>query len=104
MENLYKVLANYKKLDRVLSIEEERELLYRYVYTTNKLEGNQLTLAQTTQLLSTDTITGDNVRTFDILEQKGMFKAVTRMLRAVREGETLSIELLLELNWTAQIK
>jgi len=73
--------------------------MYAYVYATNKLEGNKLTLSQTTQLLSSDTVSGDHIKTSDILEQKGMYKALSRMLRAVREKESLSIELMLELNW-----
>ena len=94
-----KILEEYKNLGMALSIEEEKELFYKYVYATNKLEGNKLTLSQTTQLLSSDTITGNNIRASDILEQKGMYKALIRMLKAVREKEALSIELLLELNW-----
>jgi Fic family protein len=94
-----KILEEYKILGMALSIEEEKELFYKYVYATNKLEGNKLTLSQTTQLLSSDTITGNNIRTSDILEQKGMYKALMRMLKAIREKEALSIELLLELNW-----
>ena len=96
-----KILEEYKALGMVLSIEEEKELFYKYVYATNKLEGNKLTLSQTTQLLSSDTITGNNIRTSDILEQKGMYKALIRMLKAIREKESLSAELLLELNWLA---
>ena len=75
--------------------------MYEYVYATNKLEGNQLTLAQTTQLLSSDTVSGEHIKTFDILEQKGMYKALSRMLKAVRDKENLTIELMLELNWLA---
>lgn len=99
MKKLESTLKEYRLLNTLLSIEDERELLYNYVYSTNKLEGNQLTLAQTSQLLSTDTITGSNVRTKDILEQKGMYKALIRMLKAVREKEQLSASLLLEFNW-----
>ncbi len=99
MEKLDSTLNKYRSFKTLLSIEDERELLYNYVYSTNKLEGNQLTLAQTSQLLSTDTITGSNVRTKDILEQKGMHRALARMLKAVREKEQLSASLLLEFNW-----
>lgn len=97
--NLEKLFQQYKKLDFVLSIEDEKEMMYEYVYATNKLEGNKLSLAQTTQLLSSDTISGNNIRTTDILEQKGMYKALTRMLNAVKNNDELSIELMVELNW-----
>jgi len=99
MEELEKLLKKYQKNTFTPSIEEEKELMYAYVYATNKLEGNQLTLSQTTQLLSSDTISGEKIKTFDILEQKGMYKALSRMLKAVRKKEELSIELMLELNW-----
>lgn len=101
MTDLPSTFKAYKKIDITLSIEEEREQMYAYVYATNKLEGNRLTLAQTTQLLSTETISGEHIRTSDILEQKGMYKALSRMLKFVRDKENLSIDLLLELNWIA---
>ena len=94
-----KLLNKYKKLNFSLSIEEEKELMYKYVYATNKLEGNKLSLVQTTQLLSSDTISGENIKFSDVLEQKGMFKALIRMFKAVKNNENLSVELILELNW-----
>jgi len=94
-----KLLEKYIKLNFSLSIEEEKELMYKYVYATNKLEGNKLTLAQTSQLLSSDTISGDHIRFSDVLEQKGMYKALARMFKAVKNSEELSVELMLELNW-----
>ena len=99
MSDLDETLVKFRALNLVMSLEEERDLLYSYVYFTNKLEGNKLTLAQTSQLLSTDTISGNNIRTKDILEQKGMYKALVRMLKAVHNNEELSSALLLELNW-----
>ena len=93
------LLEKYIKLNFSLSIEEEKEMMYRYVYATNKLEGNRLSLAQTTELLSSNTISGENVKLSDILEQKGMFKALIRMLKAVKNDEQLSVKLMLELNW-----
>ncbi len=99
MEKLLELLTKYKAILIPLSIEEEQEMLYEYVYVTNKLEGNQLTLIQTTELFKSDTISGNNIRTSDILEQKGMYKALKRMLLAVKNKEELSINIILELNW-----
>ena len=96
--NIKQILEKYKKLNFSLSIEEEKQLLYEYVYATNKLEGNKLTLNQTTQLLSSDTISGSNIKLSDILEQKGMFDALTRMINAVRNKEILTTKLILEFN------
>lgn len=99
MDNLFDLLSKYKQIAIPLSIEEEQQMLYEYVYATNKLEGNLLTLIQTTELFKSDTISGNNIRTSDILEQKGMYKALKRMLLAVKNKEALTISLLLELNW-----
>jgi Fic family protein len=99
MENLIDLLKTYKELAYTPSFEEEQALLYEYVYATNKLEGNKLTLLQTTELFKSDTISGNHIRNSDILEQKGMYRALKRMLLAVKNNEPLSIKLILELNW-----
>lgn len=101
MEKLNNLLEQYKKINVALSLEQEQALLYEYVYTTNKLEGNRLSLLQTTELFKSDTISGNNIRTSDVLEQKGMYRALKRMLLAVRNNEELSTKLILELNWLA---
>jgi len=93
-----KLLKQYKKLNRVLSLEEDKKRLYDYVYYTNKLEGNKLTSAQTVQLLSSDSITGKDIKPRDILEQKGMYRALVLMLKAVSENQVLSLELIKELH------
>ncbi len=99
MEKLKNILNQYKAINVILSFEEEQQELYEYVYATNKLEGNQLSLIQTTELFKSDTVSGNNIRNSDILEQKGMYRALKRMLLAVRNNEELSIKLILELNW-----
>ena len=99
MEKLFDLLQKYKTLNVIPSLEEEQAQLYEYVYTTNRLEGNQLSLLQTTELFKSDTISGTNIRNSDILEQKGMYRALKRMLLAVKNKEELSIKLILELNW-----
>ena len=99
MEKILDLLSKFNTISIPLSMEEEQQMLYEYVYATNKLEGNQLTLIQTTELFKSDTISGNNIKTSDILEQKGMYKALKRMLLAVKNNEELTVELLLELNW-----
>ncbi len=101
MKNLENLLKQYNSINIVSSFEEEQQELYEYVYATNKLEGNQLSLIQTTELFKSDTISGNNIRNSDILEQKGMYRALKRMLLAVKNNENLSLELILELNWLA---
>lgn len=97
--NFNSVLEQYKSLNYSPSIEEEKEKIFEYVYFTNKLEGNRLTLAQTTSLLEKKTISGTDITVFDILETKGVFNAVNNMLSAVIKKRQLSIDLMLELNW-----
>lgn len=99
MEQLIDLLKRYSALNVIPSLEEEQAQLFEYVYTTNRLEGNQLSLLQTTELFKSDTISGNNIRNSDILEQKGMYRALKRMLLAVKNKEELSIKLILELNW-----
>lgn len=99
MKDLLILLKKFKEIKTTISLEDEQASLYEYVYATNKLEGNQLTLIQTTELFKSDTISGTNIRTSDILEQKGMYKALKRMLLAVGNKEKLTTKLLLELNW-----
>ncbi len=99
MEKLNDLLKKHAALNVIPSLEEEQAQLYEYVYTTNRLEGNQLSLLQTTELFKSDTISGNNIRNSDILEQKGMYRALKRMLLAIKNKEELSIKLILELNW-----
>lgn len=99
MEDLENLLKKYKLIDVIPSFEEEQAVLNEYVYATNKLEGNQLSLLQTTELFKSDTVSGTHIRTSDILEQKGMYRALKRMLLAAKNKEDLSISLILELNW-----
>jgi Fic family protein len=99
MDELNLILQSYQEINISPSLEEEQALLYEYVYATNKLEGNQLSLLQTTELFKSDTISGNTIRNSDILEQKGMYRPLKRMLLAVKNKEELSITLILELNW-----
>jgi Fic family protein len=99
MEELNILLNQYKSIAYTKSFQDEQAELYEYVYATNKLEGNKLTLSQTTELFKSDTVSGNNIRNSDILEQKGMYRALKRMLLAVKNKEDLSINLILELNW-----
>lgn len=99
MNTIFDLLQKYKTLNVIPSLEEEQAELYEYVYSTNRLEGNQLSLLQTTELFKSDTISGNNIRNSDILEQKGMYRALKRMLLAVKNKEELSVKLILELNW-----
>ena len=89
MKKLFDLLSKYNTISIPLSLEEELAMLYEYVYATNKLEGNLLTLVQTTELFKSDTISGNNIRTSDILEHKGVYKALKRMLLAVKKKKNL---------------
>lgn len=97
--NIYELLEKYKTESYALSLEEERDLIAKYIHSTNQLEGNTLTLAQTKSIIEEGKISGDNIRTKDVLEQRGTYKALIRMLNAVAKQEPLSVELIKELNW-----
>ncbi|MBC7439342.1 MAG: Fic family protein, partial [Flavobacterium sp.] len=99
MENLKNLLKKYNEINIISTLEEEQSELHQYVFATNKLEGNLLTLLQTTELFRSDIISGKNIRNSDILEQKGMFRALKRMLLAAKNKEELTVDLILELNW-----
>lgn len=100
-EDLYKLLEEYKTSHFTTSLEEQQQLINEYIYSTNKLEGNKLTLAQTTSLIEKGFVSGENIRLHDLLESKGMYKAIQRMWVASNDKEKLSIELLKELNGLA---
>lgn len=93
------LLIKYKKLNIALSDEDERKLINEYIYFTNKLEGNKLSLAQTTTLIEQNKISGSDINLRDILEQKGMYSALNRLFIAIKNKEKLSANLMLELNW-----
>jgi Fic family protein len=96
---LTEVFSEFKKLDYTLSLEEEVDIVTKYVHSTNKLEGNKLTLAQTRTILGKGFLSGEDVNLRDVLEQKGTYKALVRMINAVVNNEPLSINLIKELNW-----
>lgn len=96
---VFSLLEQYTAANIGLSLEQERELLAKYIHSTNQLEGNTLTLAQTQSIIDNGEVSGDQIKTRDILEQKGTYKALVRMMKAVREQEPLSIDLIKELNW-----
>ncbi|MGC4130552.1 MAG: Fic family protein [Bergeyella sp.] len=97
--DIFSLLEKYKLANVALSLEQERELIAEYIHSTNQLEGNTLTLAQTKSIIDNGEVSGQNIKTRDILEQKGTYKALIRMMKAVAEQEPLSIELMKELNW-----
>ncbi|MGB0880096.1 MAG: Fic family protein [Polaribacter sp.] len=95
------LFKKYKALNYTFSLEEEEVLMNEYVYYTNKLEGNKLSLLQTVSLLKNDVVSGENISLKDILEHKGMYKAINLVFQAVRNKEILSVALLKELNGLA---
>ncbi len=99
MENIFELLDRYKQANIALSLEQERDIIAKYIHSTNRLEGNSLTLAQTKSIIEEGVISGDNIKTKDLLEQRGTFKALKRMLKAVTNKEELSLKLIKELNW-----
>lgn len=75
--DIFNLLDQYKSANIVLNFEQERDLLAQYIYSTNRLEGNTLTLAQTKSIIDNGEVSGDNIKTRDILEQNGTYKALS---------------------------
>jgi Fic family protein len=96
---VFETLELFKKRNFSISIEEERELFYEYIYTTNKLEGNALSLVQTKEVLENNLVSGQHVKMTDILEQKGMYKALKEVIRCSQSDFMLSVDWLINLNW-----
>jgi Fic family protein len=69
------IFQKYQECGIVLSDEDIENMSYRYVYFSNKLEGNRLNLAQTTTLLKNNIAQGD-LPLRDYLEAKGHYKAL----------------------------
>ncbi len=99
MQELKSLLDTYNKLNLALSLEEEEELIANYIYSTNRLEGNKISLAATKSIIQDNIIQGEPISVRDLLEQRGTHRALLRMLKAVNNNESLSIELIKELNW-----
>lgn len=97
--DVFSLLEQYAAANIGLSLEQERKLLAQYIHSTNQLEGNTLTLAQTQSIIDNGEVSGEHIKTRNILEQKGTYKALVRMMKAVREQEPLSLDLIKELNW-----
>lgn len=92
------VLKEYQKLNLSQQKEDKFLELCRYVYSTNRLEGNKLSIEQTIQLLDSDLISGRNIRIRDIYEQRGMFRALNNMIKSLNTNNRFSLELIINLH------
>ena len=96
--DIYTLLQKYKQFSYCISVEEQRQLKYEYIYYSNKLEGNQLSLAQVKQFLKTNCITGRDIEVRDLLECVGMENAYNKTLGFVIDKVALDKKFLLKLN------
>ena len=85
-----KIFREYKKYTFATNLQEELELVYKYVNYSNRLEGNKLNLSQTTALLKDNIIIGDKIPFFDILETKGLYKATQFVISSAQNNYPLS--------------
>jgi len=97
-KDLETLKKEYQKHAPALRPEQERDLYYSYVNATTRLEGNAITIIQTKELFETNTISGDNISFHDILEQKGMYRALHTMLKMVRDDYPISSKMLCQLS------
>jgi len=100
LEEFDRTFEKYKKEDIYIPQIPEKEAdkkLIEYVYESNKLEGNQLNLAETTEILTNNRTTG-NKRLVDYLEAKGHYKALKMAILAAKKKEPLSENLIRSFN------
>jgi len=97
LEEFDKALSAYRKQDIFVPDQEEEQKMIEYVYESNKLEGNLLTLSETTRLI-TENITAGNKPLKDHLEGKGHYKAIRFTVMAGRNKYPLDQRLLKEIN------
>jgi Fic family protein len=83
------VFEKYKQSNVLISDQELEKIMYSYVYFSNKLEGNRLSLLQTTILLK-DNVAEGNLPLKDYLEAKGHFKALKFIVSAALNNYPLS--------------
>lgn len=87
----------FKKMVYDPRIEDYEKQLIEYVYSSNKLEGNLLTLSATEELIKKHT-TSTEARLRDILEVKGLEKGVKMMFTFAANKYPLSENIIKSLN------
>jgi len=92
-----KVFFQFKELKSSVSETEVEKKLYNYVYYSNKLEGNRLSLAATTILLQHNIAQG-NLPLKDYLEAKGHFKSLKFVLSSAANKYPLDERILKQAN------
>jgi len=97
LEEFDNLLIEYKKQEYILSEEQRDKLMIEYVYESNKLEGNQLNLVETTKILTEDIAIG-NKRLRDYLEAKGHYKALRGSITAAYQRQPLTVNLMKKFN------
>ena len=96
-EEFDKTFKEYLSLKIVQNDEQLTKEMYNYVYFSNKLEGNKLSLSQTTTLLK-DNITTGELPLRDYLEAKGHFKAIKFIVSAGLNKYPLTEKILKQAN------
>lgn len=96
-EEFDKTFKEYLSLKIVKNDEQLTKEMYNYVYFSNKLEGNKLSLSQTTTLL-VENITSGNLPLRDYLEAKGHFKALKFIVSAGLNKYPLTDKILKQAN------
>ncbi len=91
------VFKQYQRSNIVFTDADIENISYRYVYFSNKLEGNRLNLAQTTTLLKSNIAQGD-LPIRDYLEAKGHYKALKFIISAALNKYPLDDRVLKQAN------
>ena len=91
------IFEQYKKEKFFVSEEERQERMIEYVYESNKLEGNQLNLLETKEII-TENISMGNKPLMDYLEAKGHFKALRNTVLQAWEKKLINETLIKDFN------
>ena len=96
------LLKQHKDIDFVKSIEEERALKQQFVHYSNKLEGSNLTLIQTEQIINENKITtSDNAATLvDIMMAHDHYAALNQAISMGMNKYPLNEKILLSIHHT----
>ncbi|MFH1319263.1 MAG: Fic family protein [Bacteroidota bacterium] len=97
LQDFDKALSAFKKQDIFVPDQVEVKKMIEYVYESNKLEGNQLNLYETTKVI-TENLTPANKPLSDYLEAKGNFKAIRFSVMAARNKYPLTEKIVKEIN------
>lgn len=84
MNELDKIIQEYKKADIFISDQEQEKRTAEFIYTSNRMEGNKLDYAETISVIQNKINISSGASLTDILEVKGHLKAVKTCIQMAK--------------------